>query len=264
MALSAGCRETDPPQAYNRDLGTDGTALLPTSSVFYRTDLSDGKADWKPFREPGDRPPVPANPATASSSTKSPAKAGASTADHDKVAAEIRAIIDEYNEVAADPEAGTDDLLEYYLEEQREMLRPFFDAALGFTTICHELRSELESRKPDAHERIVAAIEVLLGQTKFNLIVGEITVVSSAEASITVSGGALAPSYGMMVIDEEWYLMVPRASQLQLVTPALDQAMKTYRSWLTALRAGEASANVILQRLETAANTGKALKAQGG
>ena len=46
-----GCRDSDPPPSFYRNLGSEDIPLLPVASVIHDVTLARGSADWVPFRE---------------------------------------------------------------------------------------------------------------------------------------------------------------------------------------------------------------------
>ena len=90
-ACAVGCRPAEPPDRYDRDLGTDGSLLLPTASVLTVAKIADGDSDWVDFRDPTAPPPTAAPART----TSGPAA----------LETEIRELLEEYNRVATDAEA---------------------------------------------------------------------------------------------------------------------------------------------------------------
>ncbi len=54
VAAFGGCRDSNPPPAFYRNLGSDDVLLLPVASVTHDVSLVKGSADWVPFRELGE------------------------------------------------------------------------------------------------------------------------------------------------------------------------------------------------------------------
>ncbi len=248
---AAACRDTQPPPAHNRDLGSDGVLLLPTASVWHEAGIARGKADWHPFREPSAQgaaglvggtglKPLP-HSAQASSS-------GSPAGNDRRVEAQIRGMIDEYNAFVA--EATVEDLLEYYVEEQHDTLKPLFEAAKTFAESYAVIRKELEARIPDAKGRIDAALAVLEADVALRLPVESITVTSDTEATSKLASGSIARTCRFRLIDEDWYVEIPALGNFAQLRPALDAGLSMYRGWLEGLRSGQMSPEAVLQQIE--------------
>ena len=126
---ATACRDTAPPPLHNRDLGGDGVVLLPTAPMWHDSAIAEGRADWYAFREP----------AIEEESGTDEAPRRAAPVQGNQVEAAIREMIDEYNGFV--PEATVDDLLEYYAEEQHDVLKPLFEAATSFAQIYTAIRA---------------------------------------------------------------------------------------------------------------------------
>ena len=177
----AGCRETDPPDRYDRDLGTDGAVLLPTASVVTIAAIAQGKADWTALRDPS----APA-PAVQDRRGDQPA-----TTTNPAIEEEIRDLVDEYNEVAADPESSLEDLLEYYVDEQRPAMKAVLEAGRKIRETLQRLRTELETKKPDASQRLASTWAALEASVAPDLTVDSLVVVSDTEVTATMAPGSL-------------------------------------------------------------------------
>ncbi len=243
----AGCRDTDPPPTYFRNLGTDAAPLLPTGSVWKNPAIAQGKAEWRPFRELGDAAPnVIDTPTTGRDAQQ----------DNSEIQGEIRALIQEYNEVVVD---GTvDDLLDYYVEQQIDAVGALLQTATTVAGALEELRRELEGKMAEEGERIAAASGVLQSSVRLKLQAESVTVTGDSEATAAITSGILAPTCRFVLVDDEWYMELPDAEVLSQRKPELDLAVSTYRGWLENLRGGQATPEDILQRLEAAASSAEA------
>ncbi len=236
----AGCRETDPPPPHARDLGDERGALLPTAPVWKNPAIADGQADWQPFRDPADSPEP---------DKEAPGSGNDHQAGNLETEAEIREFIREYNEVVAD--GSIDEMIEYYVQEQAAMLKPVLKAVGDVAGIGRQIRSELESKLPDAAGRIAAASDSLLSSLTLELRVESITGVSDDEATATMVAGSLMPAYRFVVVDDEWFIEIPGADALPRIKQTLDLAQTTCSGLLDGLRSGETSPEDALQVLET-------------
>ena len=247
-----GCRDTEPLPTHYRDLGTDGSPLPPTGSVWHDPAIAAGQANWHSFREPA-----------VGEDAESPAPTGDADAQgNEEIEAEIRDLVDDYNEVAAD--GTTDELLEYYVEEQHDTLRPWLDAAASLAQKLTALREAFDQKMPEAGERIANAFTALGASTPRELAIETITVVSDTEATGTVPAEAGFLTYRFVVVDEEWYIEVLQIEVLAALRPAIEIALATYDGWLENLQSGQAPPDSILAQLEAAAEAAKALVGASG
>lgn len=252
-----GCRDTDPPPAHFRDLGTDSVPLLPTASVRQNPAIAGGQADWHPFREPSTVPTAAATPRTSEGEDRQDSKQieGDDRQDSKQIEAEIRELIEEYNEVVAD---GTvDDLLDYYVEQQHETIRPFIESAAALAETLEQIRSELEAKMPEATDRIATVFGVLESRVRLKPVLDAITDVTDTAATGKMSGDSLDSTYRFLVVDEAWYIELQNPEDLSQLRSALDDVVSAYRGWLQDLQAGQAPPEDILQKLETRAKAAR-------
>lgn len=254
MAIgTVGCRDTEPPPAFNRDLGSDGVLLLPTASVWHEPEIARGKADWYPFRDPSAQRAAGLSPrgSVQGETPGSPARKGG------RIESELREMIDEYNDFVA--EATVDELLDYYVEEQHATLKPLFESVKQLAEIYAMIRKELEAKLPDAKGRIDASLGFLEADADNRLPVESITVVSNTEATGKLAGGSIVQTCRFRLIDEDWYVEIPGLGAFANLKPMLDAGLTTYRGLLDGLRSGQLSAEAVLQQLELAAQMARAL-----
>lgn len=252
--VGMGCRDTEPPPAHNRDLGTNGTLLLPTASVWCDPAIAEGQAEWYPFREP-QLQPAPAGEAAGT---------GGERAEAGQIETEIRELIEEYNEVVAD--GSVDDLLDYFVEEQHDALRPLLEAGTKLAAKLGELRGELEAKMPDAGDRIAAAFGALGGDLHFSFTVELINVVSNAEVTAKLPGDSGISTLRFKLVDEDWYIEFPGLEKIPSIMPkpALDLALATYDGWIQGLQSGQVPPDTVMQQIEVAATAAKAARQATG
>lgn len=251
LVVGMGCRDTEPPPAHNRDLGSDGEPLMPTASVWHDPDIAKGRAEWHPFREP-EAAPEPTDGETT---------ADAAPADEGGVETEIRELIDVYNELVAETKVDdVDDLLDYYVEEQHNALRPWLEAAVSLPDKLERIREALEQKLPAEKERIAEAVSKLQDPSGRELNVESITVVSDREATAQLPAGSPISTYRFVVVDEEWFIEVLEIQKLAALRPMLDLAVATYDGWFQGLDSGQASPQQVLQQVEVAAAVAKQIQ----
>ena len=247
---TVGCRDTEPPPAFNRDLGSDGVLLLPTTSVWHEPEIAMGKADWHPFRDLSPQRAAGLSP-RGSETPGSPAGKGG------RIESQLREMIDDYNGFVA--EATVDELLDYYVEEQHDTLKPLFESVTQLAEVYAMIRKELEAKLPDAKGRIDASVGFLEADADNRLPVESITVVSNTEATGKLAGASIVPMCRFRLIDEDWYIEIPGLAALASLKPMLDAGLATYRGLLDGLRSGQLSAEAVLQKMELAAQMARAL-----
>lgn len=258
IVLSASsCRDTEPPPAHARDLGTGGHTLLPTDSSWRNPAVATGQADWHPFRDPtlgeGEEPGSTPRPGAE-------AVAGTEDFDAEEVEVEIRELIDGYNLDVAD--ATTDVLLDYYVEGQRETLRPWLEAGTSLEEKLAGLRAGLDEKLPDAKQRIESAFATLGGSSGRALIVDAVNVVSDTEAMVTVGGGGM--TYRFVVDEDEWFIEIQQIEMLAALSPAIDASLAIFDQWLQGLQSGQIPSETVLAQIEAAAEAAKAVSADPG
>lgn len=248
VLLGIACRDTQPPLPYNRDLGSDGILLLPTASATLDPSIAKGQADWPSFREPE----FDQEPASEEKTADAPASANG------QIETEIRELISEYNDLVA--EATVDDLLEYYVEEQQDKLRPLLETAGALKKKLAELRGELETKLPNANERVASAFDGLAAQLDTRLAAGSLAVVSDTEVTAQPPAGSRGTPLRFLLVDDDWYIEIPTLDQLPgLTKPALDQALTAFDGFLQGLRSNQMPPETVLQQIEIAASAAKAV-----
>ncbi len=237
-----GCGDTEPPPPYERDLGDEGTVLLPTDSVWQDPGIAKGTADWHPFREPGTEPG--AGRAAAEAAEAAPAGSA-------QTESEIREMVADYNDFVA--EATADELLDYYVEAQHDVLRPHLEAAITLTAKLDQFCKALEEKQPDAKDRIAQAFEIIASTHTARLPLESITVVSESEAAGKLATRPNPRTCGFSLVDDEWFVELRDLRPYAEIKPAIDATSALYDGWAQALNSGQASAQEALAALEQVA-----------
>ena len=235
----AACRDTDPPPTHYRDLGTDGTLLLPVSPPPYAiSKVQNARADWYPFTEP--------------SEMEAEARPGddEDEAWKTEVEAEIRELIEQYNETASD--RNVEDLLEYHVSEQSEALKPLLETSFSIAAKVTELGDGLREKLPDAADRIAGALAGFGDPSGDVFVVESLSVVSDTEVTAKLPGGGLSPTCRFVVVEDEWYIDMAGVDT-ERTKPALDAALAGFDGWLQKLTSGELTAEDVLVQIEAAA-----------
>ena len=233
-AVATGCRETEPPRAYERDLGTDDLVLLPVTAPLKDAELKDGRADWHPFRKPGAEEPA------AEEGAEESGEDGASA-----LASEIRALLENYNEVVA--EATADDLLEFYTADQHEALKPVLEAGLGVQRKLGDLAAALGEKLPDSAERIEGATRALAARAAMVLLVETVSAESENAATGVLPAGGIAPTCRFRRIEGEWYIEL---NALESIGSAIEGLTQSCDGWLLSLKSEQGDAEAVLEAME--------------
>lgn len=241
-----GCRDSEPPPAYDRDLGENGVVLLPPATQQYDPAIVKGKADWRAFRDPSEQPP--------------PAADEGGAGQNKQVENEIHELIDEYNEVVVD---GTvTELLDYYVEDQHERLKPLLNQATDLRTSLADLRKQLSDKLPEAQDRVAKAFDRFDVKRTIGLDVDVINVVTDTEVT---AGSATQAAYRFRLIDEDWYIEVAAIEQFASTGMLrLEKMTSAAGVWMAALQSGQSQADDVLQQMEAAAQSADAASTNRG
>ena len=246
LLLLVSCRESDPPPAHYRDLGSDGTILLPAASAWCDPAVAKGQAEWFPYRK-----------LDLSKPAEEEAGGGAEGDDNAEIAGEIKEFLADYNTAAAADDV--DDWLGYFEEGQEEALRPLFETSREVAGKLGEVRKQLEAKIPDAGERIAAACDLLSGDASLEISVQSLKVISDEEATAEGAGGSRRFPVRFVVAEDKWFIKVPTSGESAFVTKAaLDETGATFDRWRQALGGDQAAVENVLQEVEAAAKAAEA------
>ncbi len=230
-----GCRDTAPTPSHYGDLGDEGRPLMATGSPWYDVtgESRRASAEWVPFREPNfDEVP------------EEPVAEGAGGIEK-----EIRDLIEEYNEVAA--ERDTEELLLYFIDEQQEVLKAMFLASGTVAEKLTSLRSVLQEKLPDDADRIKAVMDFLDHETtSLDLTIGEITVIGDTEATGDMPPGSIVSSIRFTLVDDEWFFEMVGLPDAAVVGAQADALLSGFDAMVQMLQSDQAPAAVVLQQLE--------------
>lgn len=250
LILCAACRDTDPPPSHYRDLGDGGgTILLPTASVRLDANLKDGQATWRSFREPGSQEPGQVETASSDRGDDSEDSGEGGMGDEgDTVAAEIRELLVEFNEIAVD--GTTADLLEFFVEDQQDAVTEWLEAEAVIVTKLGALRAALAEKLPDEADRIAAAFAPMEAITGRDLVVETLKVVSETEVVGQLPPGSPLPTCRFIIVDDEWYMEFPGLTDFASVKPILDASLLGFDTLVKALAGGMLPADQVLAQFE--------------
>ncbi len=243
VVLGGACREAEPPVAYNDDLGSGDTILLPTSDQWHNKALASGRAEWHEFRGPDEVGGMDDDAKTAPDGH----------ADGDLNENAIRDLLSEFGKVAAD-DPTVDDLLDYFVADQHEMLEPILSNALDMGDALRAVRSELAAKLPDKSASVTATFETLDASTLLAPSADSFAPMKDGLITAKMAGASLAASYDFVLVDSDWYIKMSRNAPM--ITKAESDARLTmYSGWADGLDAGELTADaVLIQAVEAAKN----------
>jgi len=219
-----GCRDTEPPPVLYVDLGDAGRPLPPPAGLAWvDPSLKSGRAEWQAFREPSAEAMSDAPVAVRTNDEAAPS----SNVDAGKIESEIRAMLADYNALAA--ENKTDELIDYHVKAQVERLRSFLNTRNTLVEKMSRIEQALRERLPNDSARIAAVFEPLQRDYSPVLEIGTITVQSDTSATGTLIETDISATIGFEVEDDAWYVEFPD-DLLELIEtnaaatlPALDQ-----------------------------------------
>jgi hypothetical protein len=240
-AAGVACRETEPPRTHYADLGTDETLLLPAPSPPYAlSKVTDAKAEWHAVADRGAKEEAPA------ADEDDEAEEGLSTAETE---AEIRELIQQYNETAA--EGDVEGLLEYYVPDQQDALKPLLETEVAIGKKATELSDALKAKLPDAEQQIESALGRIDGASGSVFVIESLTVVSDTEVTVQVPTSALNPTCRFVVSDDEWFIDL-QSADAGTIKPGLDSVLGQLTGWLASVSSGDIPAEDVLAQIEAA------------
>jgi len=244
-----GCRDTQPVQSQDGNLGTEERPLLPPAATAWMNPaLKEGKADWQPFREPKSES-QPASERAADGSGDEPGTAPDTAAPTGPEAA-IRAMVDDYNELVA--EQKLDDLLDFFVEAQVDAAKDSVEKRAAAMAKLVEVRQSISSKLPDEADRIAAAFKSLEAVVGPQIELSSLSVISPTEATGTTVIFKDRPTYRFVLVDQDWYIEIP-AESLEGMLAALTSIAPYLDRWKGELAAGQPDATTVLADMEKAA-----------
>ena len=245
LVAAAGCRDVTPPAAYSENLGDEDTVLIPVHGTSVAYNAGEGSATWQPFRE-----------LDAEAEVEDEDEDAAEEGEAGGLEAEIRELIAEYNEIAADGEI--DELVVYYVDEQQETLEALLQTLTAMDEKLEAAKTALEEKLPDASERITTIFTELERMTDFTLDVGALTVVSEGEVTGEIKDGGSLPTCRFVLIDEEWFIEVPGLPSFATLEQGLTAISTTFDTVAQGVRSEQVPAEAALAQLEIIAQAAAA------
>ena len=232
-----GCRDSDPPPTFYRNLGTQDVPLLPAASVIHDVSLAKGSADWVPFRELAE--------VEAGTPSEDGRPSGSWNAETET---EIRELVKEYNELVA--ERDIDELMVYHLDSHQETVKSWYEVRFALLDKVAEVRTALTGALPDSHARIEQAF-ARLKTASASLSVDTLTVESEELVVGKLAGGGMAPMCRFVIVDDEWFIDLPSFPEtFAQRKPVLDGRISMIDSLKQRLKTGSVAAEQVLTALE--------------
>ena len=228
----AGCRPREPVPTYNEDLGTEESALLPTTSAWYDAAVVKGSADWRPFRKPGAEPKSgEAKPAGGNSGIES----------------ELRTLVNDFN--AAVTEGKFDEAGDFLIEEQ---IAPAKQVVELIPVLVGKMK-EIAEVLPGDNENLKKAVAGATLSAVLKLDVASFTVSSPTEAV-----GKLPPTPNgagdvrfVQVKSKEgeyWYIDHPAIRAMGPALPAIQQNLPQLDAFIAGVKSGQIGGDALVQQ----------------
>ncbi len=237
VAALGGCRDSTPPAAFYRNLGTDDVLLLPVASVTHDVSLVKGSADWVPFRELGE-----AEVATASEDGR---PSGSSSAE---IETEIRELLKEYNELVV--ERDIDELMAYHIDSHQATVKSWYDLQFSLIDKLAEGQAALTRALPDSQARIEQAFAPLKAALA-GLSVDTLTVESEELVVGKLAEDGMAPLCRFVIVEDEWFIDLPNFPEtFAQLGPVVDGQMSMIDVLIQGIKSGLVPAEQVLTQLE--------------
>lgn len=228
-----GCREREPEVAYNRNLGDDAVSLMPVAGIHIDPRVKDGTTNWRDFVRPDGQP--------------------TEGGEAPSVEEEVRAVLDEYNELVAEFDADGDpeDLALYFVERQRPVIRKLAEIQPKLLAKMTELADALKAQAPDRAGTIDKIMAAMSSNADLAIRVGELTVVSETEVTGTLVLPDTLPTPNLVVevklsvVDDEWLIELPL---LDALGPTLETQMAQIDTAIAGIKSGLVPAELVIEQ----------------
>ena len=191
--------------------------------------LAGGQAEWIEFRPPPalkDRGGPEGTPAAPSSA---PVK--------DEGVAEVRELVEEYNGVIADGDVEA--LLEYFVAEQEEALRPVFTAAVALSSrlgpFCQTLEASQAGTETERSRGLCRNVAAMLTP---RLNTEELRAEEGGTVMMRVSSRIFPAEVRAVKVEEDWYFQIPDAAGVAVSAAQLSELGQRVDQWSAALGGG--------------------------
>jgi flagellar biosynthesis/type III secretory pathway chaperone len=231
MTLASGCKEQEPNPTIPVELVADSSVkvLLPVKSTWYHTPYNRGDtANWIDFRSPEEEP-----------------EAGGQAAGAE---GEIRAMIDEYNEVAA--AMDFEELILYHVESQQDELKALFDASKPLIAKLEELEQVIAEKLPDKKDELGEKFAALRGSASNKQTLEDFQQVSETEATGRLSQGQQGWQVRFQNVEDEWFIELVDMEMISQVQTGMTMLSNGLDQLLPAIKNDTMPAEMFVQQLE--------------
>ncbi len=242
---SLACRESEPPRAYLRDLGTGDTTLPPPPATWLDSGLKDGQADWLPFQKVTPE-------SLAETDAREPAKsAQPSNEEATGPEEEARTLVQQYNDDVANK--NLDRAASYFVERQRESIKQLFDGLAQLADKMRILVEALQEKLPGQAAELRKTLEMLRPEQMLTLQVQSFSVAGEDEVV-----GKVAQPAGMPPISEELlkvrFVRVDdnlrmEYAAIDVIVPTLPTVVASYEMLVGQIRSGSVPPEQLAQQV---------------
>jgi uncharacterized coiled-coil protein SlyX len=220
-----------------RDLGAQDRPLLPTASVWVDPAVRAGRADWQPFRDPGQAPA-----AAAPGQAEAPDDGGSpAAADHGDVEQRIRAMLADYNRFLGEKQYA--ELPTFFVESQSKVVEQLTEVLPALFAKMKELNEALPQPDPTL-DQVLQKASV---KTAMAIEVSGITARSDSEAT-----GTLVPAGEIRFVladDGYWYIDLPAFAGLGPTASLLSQSTQALDRIISGIKSGQVSPDAVAAQL---------------
>lgn len=242
-----GCREVDPQPSLYADLGEGDRRLLPTPPPPRDPRVKTGQAEFKTFLSPAEKAAKPAQKDAGSDQPNA----------SDEIIAEVRTLIDEYNEVIAAKEY--DKAVDFYVDRQRETAASVFATTREVDRLVDELKIALSEKIPDGAARLEKVFASLGGSSSAKLTVLDFKVINDSEVEGKLPPIPMVPTtitFRLLHDEKEdtdfWYIDSPMLAEYDKYRQLVEMGKTQFAAMLEQVKSGAIPAVSILEQLEAA------------
>lgn len=282
-----GCKDVDPPPTRYANLGTQGQPLPPTAGAWTNAAIQAGTAEWVAFREPDlDAFALTAHRADSNSEETAPLdepvltpighnegvsdapdadgseevaveKVADAAFSSDEIEAELREVVTEFNEVAA--EGDFDALLDFFVESQHDTLTELGKTAKELSGKVDALLDALESKAKGSKDSLSDFLAFSKRAASINLNIERYNIASENEAvgilATTQDRPGVANEVLFTIVDDEWYLEIPALDQMMAALPALEANATLFDKLTSQIKSGKVPASAVVKQLKKMAKS---------
>ena len=237
LVIVTGCKEPDAEAVLLAGAGPNPDGLVSSKSSFQVDAIKNGQADWVPFRE------LSAQGKHDSEAPEAPAVSGTT-----EVEAEIRTIISDYNDIAADGDVDT--LLDYYVEDQVDVARAKIENGFLLLKKIDELGQVLREAIPDDSAKIDGVLADARNLAQVKLEPNTLEIIGETEVVAHANEGDEPSDYRFVLTDGDWYISLDNPRTVDAAKAVYQESLSALDAALAGLQSGAVSADQVLDALE--------------